>query len=210
MTKAIEVKKAYDLTSPQQMTGLAKVLKQYVVDNKLYTGIQGKNYVHVEGWQFAGGMLGLMPRIVKVEQLNEKGSKAKWMAEAEIFNVKTGLVVGKGFAICSSEEGKKKSFDEYAILSMAQTRAVGKAYRNLIGWTMKLAGYQGTPAEEMTARGEQPTGDATSDEDADRNPDLLCNKSGCGKELTKQEYDYSKKLYGVPLCREHQKGAKRK
>lgn len=47
------------------------------------------------------------------------------------------------------------------------------------------------------------------DAEADRNPEMLCAKSGCGAELTKQEYDYSKRLYGKPLCREHQKGAKR-
>ena len=43
----------------------------------------------------------------------------------------------------------KRSFDEYAICSMAQTRAVGKAYRLLIGWLMKSAGYEATPLEEM-------------------------------------------------------------
>ena len=34
---------------------------------------------------------------------------------------------------------------------MAQTRAIGKAYRNIIGWVMKMAGYEGTPGEEMKA-----------------------------------------------------------
>jgi hypothetical protein len=32
---------------------------------------------------------------------------------------------------------------------MATTRAKSKAYRNCLGWVMKLAGYSGTPAEEM-------------------------------------------------------------
>jgi hypothetical protein len=40
---------------------------------------------------------------------------------------------------------------------MTQTRAIGKAYRNVIGWVMKTAGHEVTPAEEM-ARG----GDVTS------------------------------------------------
>ena len=42
--------------------------------------------------------------------------------------------------------------DEYAILSMAQTRAIGKAFRNLIGWVIKMAGYESTPAEEMSGK----------------------------------------------------------
>ena len=32
---------------------------------------------------------------------------------------------------------------------MAQTRAEGKAYRLLLGWLMKAAGFEATPAEEM-------------------------------------------------------------
>jgi hypothetical protein len=32
---------------------------------------------------------------------------------------------------------------------MAQTRAIGKAYRNLLAWLMKAAGFEATPAEEM-------------------------------------------------------------
>ena len=32
---------------------------------------------------------------------------------------------------------------------MAQTRAVGKAYRNILSWIVKMAGYEATPAEEI-------------------------------------------------------------
>jgi hypothetical protein len=32
---------------------------------------------------------------------------------------------------------------------MAQTRAVGKAFRNQLAWLMKAAGFEATPAEEM-------------------------------------------------------------
>jgi hypothetical protein len=109
---------------------MAKILKDYIVKNKLYAPIKDKNYVMVEGWQFAGGLMGTIPRIVSVEPIGNDTSK--WMVKAEILNIK-GDVVGVGYAMCSKEEDKKKSFDDYAILSMAQTRAIGKAYRNLIG-----------------------------------------------------------------------------
>lgn len=146
MTKALTVQK-YALARPQEMQAMANVLKQHILAHKLYTNIQGKNYVHVTGWQFAGGMMGTFPRITKVEKL-ENGV---WLAEAEIVQLTTQKVVSRGFALCSKSESKKKSFDEYAILSMAQTRAIGKAYRNLIGWVMSLAGYESTPAEEIQA-----------------------------------------------------------
>ncbi len=149
MSKKTAIQKVKDQTyaidKPSQMTQMAKILKDHIVKNNLYAAIKEKNYVMVEGWQFAGGLMGLFPRIVKVESIG----KDKWLAQAEIVNQKTQAVISTGFAICSKEESKKASFDEYAILSMAQTRAIGKAFRNLLGWVMKLAGYEATPAEEM-------------------------------------------------------------
>lgn len=140
----------YNLNSPGQIVKMANTVKAYVVKNKLYVPIKNKNYVMVEGWQFAGGLLGFSPNINSVKDLTpEKSKNYKWFAHAQIIRNKDDKVIGSGFALCSKEESKKKSFDEYAILSMAQTRAIGKAFRNLIGWIMKLAGYEPTPAEEM-------------------------------------------------------------
>ena len=135
----------YNLSQPGDVVRMAKTLQAYIVKQELYVEISGKKYTLVEGWQFAGGLLGLYPRVVRVESKGEN----KWLAEVEIVDRKTDKVVSTGFAVCSKEEARKKTFDEYAILSMAQTRAIGKAYRNLIGWVMKLAGYEATPAEEM-------------------------------------------------------------
>lgn len=141
-------KNTYSLAHPQQMTKLAVLLKAHIKANQLSTPISGKDYVHVEGWQFAGGMLGLFAKIVSTKKIDIVG-EIKYEAEAQLVNLKDGSAMGSGFAICSNKENKKKSFDEYAVLSMAQTRAIGKAYRNSIGWVMKMTGYESTPAEEM-------------------------------------------------------------
>ena len=137
--------KTYSIDRPAEMVVVAKVIKEYIIKNNLSVQITGKDYVMVEGWQFAGSLMSLFPRIVKVEQIKPN----EWLAQAEIINRKTKEVVGTGFALCSKAEAKKATFDEYAILSMAQTRAIGKAFRNVIGWIIKLAGYEPTPAEEM-------------------------------------------------------------
>jgi hypothetical protein len=80
------------------------------------------------------------------------------MATCEVRNITTGQLVATGIALCSNAEKTKRYFDEYAILSMAQTRAIGKAYRNLLAWLMKAAGFEATPAEEMDfAKDETPT-----------------------------------------------------
>ena len=152
--KQIAITKTYDLAKPIEVLAMAKVLKDVIVNQKLYAEIVGKNYAMVEGWQIAGFLTGLSVMVEEPKDLsNEK--EVKYSCTAKIYaSDKDGLnqkVVGVGYAVCSNKEAKKKSFDEYAILSMAQTRAIGKAYRNKIGWVMKLAGYESTPAEEITS-----------------------------------------------------------
>jgi len=149
-----KLEKNYEISSVTQAADMASLLKGHIVKEKLYTKIGDKNYAHVDGWAYAGGLMGVIPRVVKVENLSS-GTEKKWRADVELVRIKDGTVMGYGTALCSSAESRKRSFDEYAILSMAQTRAIGKAFRNTIGWVMKLAGYEGTPKEEMTKIGDE-------------------------------------------------------
>jgi hypothetical protein len=84
-----------------------------------------------------------------------KTKRFKYTAKAVFKDPKTGNIVGQGFAMCTNEEVKKHSFEEYAIMSHAQTRAIGKAGRMAFAFVIKAAGYQPTPAEEMDATGEE-------------------------------------------------------
>ncbi len=200
----------YDINSPGRMKAMSVVLKHHIVENKLYTPISNKNYAHVEGWQFAGGLLGIFPRVVNVESLSTSG-EIKWKAEVEIYNLKNDKIVGRGFAICSDKEtkgGKKVRSDEYAILSMAQTRAIGKAYRNMLGWVMKLAGYEATPSEEMVKMGEQTPEAKEIPKENKPKTEAECSK--CGSPITKAEKEFSLKVYKKILCRICQKEVKRK
>lgn len=138
-----------NLTNPNDILAFANNLKEMVITNKLYTPIQGKNYVNVEGWQIAGAFTGIFPVVEKVENLSD-GDFYKYRAEVSLRNA-AGDKVGYGVAICTNREPGKTRFDEYAVASMAQTRAVGKAFRMKIGWLLKVAGYETTPAEEMDA-----------------------------------------------------------
>lgn len=138
-----------DLTSPSNIMNFATNLKELIVQNKLATPIKGKNYVNVEGWQIAGAFTGIFPIVEVVENLSD-GNNYKYRAEVSLRD-KDNNKVGYGVAICTNKEQGKKNFDEYAVASMAQTRAVGKAYRMKIGWLLKIAGYETTPAEEMDA-----------------------------------------------------------
>jgi hypothetical protein len=44
----------------------------------------------------------------------------------------------------------KSEWEDYAIRSMAETRAISKTLRIAIGWIMKLANYEPIPFEEVT------------------------------------------------------------
>jgi hypothetical protein len=129
---------------------LGSELVKFLRDNDLVIEIAGKNYVPVEGWQFVGMQLGLTEVVLSCDPVapfeNEK--EVKYRAVVEVIN-QNGTVVSRGFAWCSNQESKKKSFEEYAIASMAQTRAIGKSYRNILSWIVKMAGYEATPAEEI-------------------------------------------------------------
>lgn len=151
---SLSITKTYDLGKPTEAVQMAVLLKNLVIQQKLYVPIKGKNYAMVEAWQLAGFLSGISVLVDDPKDLsNDK--EVKYSSKATLF--KDGVVVGVGHAVCSSKESSKKAFDEYAILSMAQTRAIGKAYRNKIGFIMKLAGFQPTPSEEMHKVDEVPS-----------------------------------------------------
>lgn len=138
----------YDLAKPTQSLQLATELKRFVKDQRLTVNIKGKEYPLVESWQWAGAQLGLYPQLNYISNVSTE-TEIKYLAEVNICKWGTNEVISKGVAICSNKEGNKRQWDEYAILSMAQTRATGKAFRNLLSWLMKAAGFEATPAEEM-------------------------------------------------------------
>lgn len=137
-----------ELTKPNEAIQVASTLQTFVTERKLTANIQGKNYPLVEAWQFAGSQLGLIPVVKEVKNLSTD-SELKYEAFVEVIRLTDGVVLSRGYAVCSNKENSKRRFDEYAIASMAQTRAVGKAYRNILAWLMKAAGFEATPAEEM-------------------------------------------------------------
>lgn len=138
----------YDLSKPAQTLQLATELQRFVKEQKLTVNIKGKSYPLVESWQFAGSQLGLIPIIQSVQNISSD-TEIKYSATVEVIRIADQSVVSRGFAICSNKEANKRAWDEYAICSMAQTRATGKAFRNILSWLMKAAGFEATPAEEM-------------------------------------------------------------
>ena len=62
---------------------------------------------------------------------------------------KDGVIVGAGSSRCTRLEESWRSKPDYALEGMAQTRAIGRSMATPGRWIVTLAGYNGTPAEEM-------------------------------------------------------------
>lgn len=127
----------------------AQALADFIKEQKLTVKIRGHDYVKVEGWQFAGINFGVVPIVEKLTKLESTGQEHKYQCEVKLVRLANNQTVGFGIGVCTTKEATKRTFDEYAIASMAQTRAIGKAYRNLFAWLVKAAGFEPTPAEEM-------------------------------------------------------------
>lgn len=132
----------------------AEILADIIEKKKLYSVIKGKKYTRVEGWEVLGALLHCRPQVIScVPTLDGKG----YLAEAVIQRIEDNKIMSRGMAMCLRDETGikkdgtkyKKWEDEHAVFSMAQTRAVGKAFRLGFSWIMSLAGYEPTPAEEM-------------------------------------------------------------
>lgn len=130
----------------ERATKVADALRDVISKRKLFTMIQRKEHVQVEGWQLVGQMLGVTA--VCVDTVEVDGG---WKATVEARTV-DGRVIGRADALCTKHEkrGPWKTADDYARLSMAQTRATSKALKGPLGFVVSLAGYSSIPAEEMT------------------------------------------------------------
>jgi hypothetical protein len=89
-------------------------------------------------------MLGCVAR--EVSTIEDNGV---YIAIVELVRMSDGACISRASAECG-EEKPWNTRAKYARRSMAQTRATGKACRLAFSWIMSLAGYEVTPAEEMT------------------------------------------------------------
>ena len=129
-------------------TEVATKLKDVIQRQQLFTMIQGKPHVRVEGWQMCASMLHFAWYVTETREID-----GGFLATVEVrSDWGNGPIIGRADAICSKNEkrGPWKNSDDYARISMAQTRATSKALKGVCGFVISMAGYQTTPAEEMT------------------------------------------------------------
>lgn len=127
---------------------VAKTLADLVRRQNLVVRIGQSDHVRVEGWTLLGSMLGVFPVVEWTRPVLENDEQVGWEARVEA-RTRSGEIVGAAEAECMRSERTWKGRDDYALRSMAQTRAVSKALRLPLGFVMQLAGFDPTPAEEM-------------------------------------------------------------
>lgn len=168
----------FGTSDPKEISGKVVALAQFVEDivtrGDLVSTIQGRRYVNVEGWEAAGVGIGLAAYIVSCEPtgpLDDNFNAPGFVAVAELRN-QVGMVISRAESSCERDEPKWRDRNNYALRSMAQTRATGKVFRQVLGFVMTVAGYAGTPADDM------PTDEATGAPRAARQPRAQSDRSG--------------------------------
>lgn len=131
----------------ERASSAAAALKRVLTEQRLTSSIQGREHVRVEGWQTLGTMLGVTSVCMWTRRLGDDKTGG-WEARVEARTL-DGRVIGAAEAECFRSERTWKSRDDYALRSMAQTRATSKALRSVLAFVVTLAGYDPTPAEEM-------------------------------------------------------------
>ena len=126
-------------------TKVAASLKNVIQSQDLAVKIGPSEYVTAEGWEVLGTMLGCTPYVESVEEI-PTDHKAKFMYKATVSIRQGDTILSRASAMAERNNMQK---DRPSVYSMAQTRALGKAYRMALSWIVKMADYEPTPAEEM-------------------------------------------------------------
>jgi hypothetical protein len=95
--------------------------------------LQGKAYIQVAGATLLANAMGYTVREVEVKRVDFGGGLHGWEATAEILDIETGQIIGKGSGIVTDDEKPWGSRPQFARRAMASTRAAGRALRLSMG-----------------------------------------------------------------------------
>jgi hypothetical protein len=124
---------------------LMKVVKEVGLSRK-FGG--ERPHLYAEAWQILGRFWGYSGICDEPTEIYEDGKLLGFKAQAHVY-AEDGREISRATSYCMRDEGNWKSKPMFQLASMAQTRALSKAYRLDLGWVAVLAGYSPTPAEEM-------------------------------------------------------------
>lgn len=118
----------------------------------------GSEHLTIEAWQFIGRFYGVCAYVAETRYV-EYGDANGFEAIAEV-RTPDGRVLSRATGLCMTDEDHWRRRGSKAVshrerLGMAQTRACSRALANLFRSVAKMAGYEGTPAEEAEYAAQQ-------------------------------------------------------
>jgi hypothetical protein len=133
-------------------TAMANALQGIVESKSLFKEIGGKKHLLAEAWQTIVAFDNANPVTEWCHPVLD-GEETIIAYEAKVNIVKDGNVIASGIMPCGLDEfpcrGQQGYGKHRAAMSSAQTWAGAKAARTKYAWVVTLAGYSGTPADEM-------------------------------------------------------------
>ena len=107
----------------------------------------GKTYIQVAGATLIANAMGYTDREVEVKRVDFGGGVTGWEAKAEILDLETGTIIGRGSGIVTDDEKTWGGRPHFARRAMASTRAAGRALRLSMG---HLFAYLGDKVQTVT------------------------------------------------------------
>jgi hypothetical protein len=132
-----EITKAKPVQNPaleplRHQVGIVQALAPQVL-SRYSIQLQGKTYVQVAGATLIANAMGYTVREVEVKRIDFGGGVTGWEATAEILDLETGTIIGRGSGIVTDDEKPWGTRPQFARRAMASTRAAGRALRLSMG-----------------------------------------------------------------------------
>ena len=128
---------------------LAKAVRDSVEQETIE--VCGQRYIKNPGWLIMAGAAGY---VVSGGEVKREGEG--FIAKAYLRRSDNGVIVAEAEGFCSKDEKRWKHADEYAVRSMAQTRAASKVCKMALAACVPLMGIKNlsaTPADEVPPGG---------------------------------------------------------
>jgi len=153
MASDITIRKEAPLTALEPLREQVSIVKALApqITTRYCIQLQGKAYVQVAGATLLANAMGYTVREVEVKRVDFGGGISGWEATAEILDLDTGIIIGRGSGIVTDDEKPWGSRPQFARRAMASTRAAGRALRLSLGHLFCYLGDKvaTTTAEEM-------------------------------------------------------------
>ena len=151
ISSAFDLAQTHPAAAFERASELVKIMAARCTGPQFVVQIQNRAYPKVEWWTTVGSALGLFP--VEISSTRKELDNGGYMYEAVVEVRHNGTLVTRASHICSTDETAWGRRDEYAVKSMACTRATGKAYRIGLSSLAVMAGLEPTPADEIPPQG---------------------------------------------------------